>query len=48
MMHTISKIKHITDKDAERYTELEFIRMIVFENLQSEREIYQMKNNNNK
>lgn len=42
MIHTITKIKSITDRQAEEYTELEYIRMIVFENLQSEREIYQI------
>lgn len=42
MIHTITKIKGITDRQAEEYTELEYIRMIIFENLQSEREIYQI------
>lgn len=47
MMHNISKLKHITDKQAGKYTELEYVRMTIFESLEYEKIKYESKRNNN-
>ena len=42
MIHNITKLKHITDFEASKYTELDYNRMIAFESLEAKQLEYEM------
>lgn len=47
MIHTLAKKYGITRHDAEKYREIDFWEMLGFENLESAKEEYLMKENIN-